>query len=789
MPTTSIFRSLILSAVFASLVILSFLIVIMYQTTVAPLDQQASAEAMVVAEKELSLRLLSKEDSVLSVAASLARDPRVREGLRHQDHALAFSALNNLTEDYAAITPYQGIRAQVIRADTLILARSWDPDFQGQPAPHPLVKVALSERRSVASFGIGNAGVGIIGFAPVIEEGELLGLISVTQGVYSVVKSLREAGLEWTLLVDIAGLEQRFSGQIPPVYHANKRYGNDYLLAHETWFDLAHADRVIARMHPPSTTPQAYLIDNEIQFDLPVYDDSGQLIGRHLLTAQADSLNAKIDESRNALLTVTAIIVAIIILIVALLLMLVKQRIIQPIQYLADCINHILQAGEFSQRLKVKRHDELGNLLINFNRLLNSLQASLQESSSVIHAIAQGDFDRRMTGDYPGDLNALKLGINASALELQTSHQAMVKANLAKSQFLANMSHEIRTPINGVIGMLSLLQHSELDEHQAEQVRLAQSSAELLLGLVNDILDFSKIEAGKMTLEQAPVHLPQLLNNLKEIFNPAAQARKLELRLEIGPDLPSWILGDSLRLRQILNNLLSNALKFTEQGEICVRAHRLDQTLRLSVRDTGIGISSQTQERLFKSFAQADSSTSRKYGGTGLGLKISQELVKLMQGQMGLESKEGQGSEFWFSLPLRPCEAPIEKVESNGQTLYPGKRILLVEDNLVNQKLALKLLEKFAIQADLAQNGQEALEMAREGVYDLVLMDCQMPVMDGYTATRLLRQSDFRVPIAALTANATAEDRRLCIECGMNDFLAKPYHLKGLAELLARWLN
>ncbi len=468
----------------------------------------------------------------------------------------------------------------------------------------------------------------------------------------------------------------------------------------------------------------------------------------------------------------------------------VRRRLVAPMFNIIAIINDVISSGHFSRQVEVAREDELGLLSKNFNDLLVNVERGLREAATAIGEIAAGDFEQRMAGGYQGDLATLRDGINAAAAELKRSHDSMVAASEAKGQFLANMSHEIRTPINGVIGMLSLLEHTTLSEEQAEQVKLAQSSAELLLGLVSDILDFSKIEAGKMTIEQHPIDLHALCHELAGVFEHAAKSKGLALRMHYPEQISRWIEGDSLRLRQILNNLVSNALKFTESGHIELAVNQSDGQLRITVRDTGIGMHPETLARLFQSFTQADSSTSRKYGGTGLGLNISRELAILMGGDITVESMSGVGTTFTLELPWRPCEAPV--ATSKGAAVHQdfnGKRVLVVEDNLVNQKLAVKLLEKFGITVALAQHGQEALDILKTARFDLVLMDCQMPVMDGYTATRLIRQSDVRTPIVALTANASADDRQHCILAGMNDFLAKPYTLPKLRDLLDRWLG
>jgi signal transduction histidine kinase len=477
--------------------------------------------------------------------------------------------------------------------------------------------------------------------------------------------------------------------------------------------------------------------------------------------------------------------------VVALLMGLVRQRVIRPVEELVSTINTAVSSNRFSSRFNSGSKDELGELASSLNRLFGSLGQAIHEASQAITELSQGDLDRRITAPFMGDMEQFKSGFNAAAIKLQDTQLRLQEASKAKSQFLANMSHEIRTPINGILGMLTLLEQTPMDHEQREQVALARHSAELLLGLVNDILDFSKIEAGKMTLEQLPLDLNRMLRQLEATFRNEAERKGLQLHTRIDPALSQWVLGDVLRLQQVINNLLSNAFKFTDQGQIHLELSLVNSgQLRIQVQDSGIGISSEAASTLFQSFTQADSSTSRKYGGTGLGLKISRELVELMGGSMDFSSQPGQGSVFWLDLPYRPCEAPqVKSTNPTDLPVWQNQRVLLVEDNLVNQKLAIKLLEKFGIQPDLAINGEEAVERAGQHAYDLILMDCQMPVMDGYTATRTLRTAGYGGPIVALTANASTEDRDHCHAAGMDDFLAKPYRMESLIEILKKWLN
>lgn len=480
----------------------------------------------------------------------------------------------------------------------------------------------------------------------------------------------------------------------------------------------------------------------------------------------------------------------------------------RPMLSVIGALNEVKASSPEKIRLPIPsghQQDEIGTMVGIINQHLETIDFTLAQLRAAESTM------KNYSSELEQEVENRTREISDKNQALQRGNRALVKAKedamrraRARANFLASMSHEIRTPLNGLLGMLGLALESEQESAKYHRLQIALSAGESLLGILNDILDISKVEAGKLNLENIPFDMRGLIEECATLHTQQARKKGIDLIAETDLSFPSRFLGDPTRIRQILNNLLSNAIKFTDSGSVCITARYSAGILTIDVSDTGIGMSKEGLRRIFSPFSQADTQTTRLYGGTGLGLTLCRQIVERMHGEIKVNSTEQQGTRFTVTLPLpvyssMDIDSPEQLSELAGLPENTGQspdaqpqrslRILLVEDNEVNQIVASTLLRKMGHHADVTENGQLAIEALKQQRYDLVLMDCQMPVMDGFETTRRIRKNpEWReLPVIAVTANVMQGDRDDCFACGMNDYITKPYNRSQLRAAITRW--
>ncbi|MCL1112796.1 ATP-binding protein [Shewanella basaltis] len=535
-------------------------------------------------------------------------------------------------------------------------------------------------------------------------------------------------------------------------------------------------DRFLAAQ---SSKKKQIMFDNDRVHSYTPLLSEGEFVGMLHITDNMNTLTKQLDD--YLLLVVSASVLA---FFASLLVMFWLQSLFtKPMNTLLGVIEQISNNKDYSQRVSIQSNDEFSQLADRFNTMIAEVDARGRQLETINRELEQR--------------------VNERTVELQQTLEIAKNANLAKSEFLAVMSHEIRTPLNGIIGFSDLLKSYPLDKDVNYTVEMINDSAQTLLVLLNEVLDFSKIDANKMDLDIREFNLPDLIHSTCQSHEVVARKKKLSLSVDIQPLTQLNYLGDSVRIRQILNNFISNAIKFTRQGAISIlvseQIEGSDTVIKFTVNDTGIGIPDNKLDAIFNPFTQADNSITREFGGTGLGLAICQQLIVLMNGRYGVDSKINQGSSFWFSIPLVPVDSPLTPMSeivnsnSNSDVIYRKTHILVAEDNVVNQLVIKSLLASLGHECEIVDNGEEAIKRASEKKFDAIFMDYHMPKADGIVATDAITKQgqhgiNYHTPIIALTADIQPNVKRQFREVGAKDTLLKPFTRQNLSDCLNKWV-
>lgn len=792
----SIYRLLVVSALTIVGLGSLFIGVIFYVKVLTPIQSEILSEAHRQAQFNLNMRLESKKDSVVSIAQSLSRQNDVVDALLTADQTKAFKAISSIQADYAGSTQYKTVRAQLIDSHKTILARSWDKDFNGGKAPHPLVEKVLQNKFTEASFGAGEAGVGFVGVAPVLHQQQLIGLVSITQGLGSVVQRLKQDHIDWVMVVSETNLAARTAGKLPKAYNNYPRISPEIILASENKFEpeavaFVQQNLLTSFSFNSQLSKASYkLVQDRLVSIIPIYDEAGRIIGQHVLMQQLQPLMMRIEQSERQMWLVGGSFSVVVLFTVWMMVVLIRRLLTNPIDHISSQIEHIIEGSNYKQRLPVSGHNELEQMKVIFNQLLEQFSTALSEANDAVTSAANGDFSHYMVGKYRGELRKLQLGINNAIADLHQTHNMLVDASKAKAQFLANMSHEIRTPMNAILGMAYLTLGTELTPQQQDYVEKIHVAANNLLRIINEILDFSKIESGKMEIEFEPIALEEVLQASLLPTQTSASNKRLEVLLYIDPELSFCrqpiLLGDSVRIGQVLLNLLSNAIKFTERGYIVVDVNVMDRqdafwTLAIRVEDTGIGMSEEQVTKLFQEFTQADASTTRKYGGTGLGLAISRNIARLMGGDLTVTSEQGKGSCFTFTFQVKVDGAPA------NLPCHAQEKVALVVDDfeLAAEQVAIQLA-MFNFHVIKLHNAEEALTFLHKHPQpDWIFIDWMMPGKDGVWLVEQIRRHypSLTQQCVLMSFHDWSGLQSVATKQGIAHFLSKPILPSHLAPL------
>jgi signal transduction histidine kinase/BarA-like signal transduction histidine kinase len=656
------------------------------------------------------------------------------------------------------------------------------------------VVAANQLQKPVAGLEVGRGGPGTRVVFPIFSKNQHLGSVELGGDINKILDSLHNAfGTQYAI-----GIKQS-------IFQEAKRFETlptDIMVGDTVFYQFSSPFvTTVVKQYTPNR--DEYTIDGNLQvtFSIPLKDFHGEDIGYILAI---NNLQHNVDSLRQTLFISLAISLGVILVTLVLLFYYIKTA-FRPLEQAILVANQIaygemnlgidnLLKDSVEQKtngtISYQPHrpqDEISTLYLAFKQMLERLQTALRQIEFANVGLEKKVRQRTEVLEH---LNT----------ELEKERAKAEAANQAKGEFVANISHELRTPMNGILGMTELLLGTTLLPEQRQHLQVVYDSSKTLLMLINELLDVAKLEAGKMELEAMTFDVLKTASDVVQLMSVKAREKNLSLLLQGGENIPKWVIGDSNRLRQILLNLVSNALKFTDRGSVTLQIQLEDLKdhhahLYFAVKDTGMGIAKDKLEKLFGKFNQLDASTSRKYGGTGLGLFICRQLVELMGGYIGVETQLGQGCTFWFRLSLPVAQSALAAPETviipKPQAKLTATQILLVEDNRTNQLVAKIMLNKLGCQVSIANHGQEAVEMSASQVYDLILMDIQMPVLDGYAATQQIRQrqADQHLPIIAMTADAMSVCLEKCLAAGMDDVLTKPIDQTSLGQMLDKWLS